>query len=245
MRRIFRYIKSPTVFLINDLLISLKGGYWYHCTRETHRQGGSSSNLNPRSYFSSLNDVLIFQKVILDSINRKISMREKEKGGLLLQGPTIGNTVSNDQAARTGQTSESMPSAVDELEWSLLLCGIRSSNLPGITNVDLPRASIRARRGQSFVTDELERLFLLYNPAASGSTSTSGASDYSGQIIHAPHVTSMASLPGHLSPAPTPLFRRHTWGVFEKFPKILKRLTYWYRKVEYPFSGAEIGEGSK
>ncbi len=142
-------------------------------------------------------------------------MREKEKGGLLLQGPTIGNTVGTDQAARTGQTSESMPSAVDELEWSLLLCGIRSSNLPDITNVDLLRTPVRARRGQSFVTDELERLFLLYNPAASrsaasGSTSTSGASDYLGQMLHAPNATSMASSPGHLCPAPSPLFRRHT-----------------------------------
>ena len=152
----------------------------------------------------------LFPKIILDSINRKISIREQERAGLIFRGPQLGNALGPDQAACAGPISKNVPSAVDELEWSLLLCGIRSSDLPDITNVSVPREPVRAK-GPSFVTDELERLFLLYNPAASGSTSTSATSDSLGQPGPAPIATSTASSPGHLSPATTPPLRRHTW----------------------------------
>ena len=181
--------------------------------RSTDREEAQVSRIPFHSY-SSFNDLLILPKIILDSINRNICIREQEKARLLLQVAQLGNTLGTEQAARTGPTSEILPSAVDELEWSLLLCDIRAFDLPDITNFHLPRASSIRTRGLSFVTDELKRLCLLYNPAASGSTSTSTASNSTGQLLSPTPITttSTASSPGYLSSAAPagPPFRQYT-----------------------------------
>ncbi len=108
--------------------------------------------------------------MILNSINRKISTRDQKKARLLSRDPPLGNTLRHDdQAALTGQPSEYLPSEVDDLERSLLLCKSRASELPEITNFYLPPVSAQTK--VSFVAAELERLFLLHNPPAAGSSS--------------------------------------------------------------------------